>query len=309
MNASSIIATILISILRLSVPVIITGLGNMYSVRAGIMNLSAEGMMISGAFFAVLGTWLTGNPWIGVLSGILGGVVVAAVHTGICVEFGGNQNVSGLGLNTLMAGVTSFFCRSLFGSAFSPMVASIQTTGFLSGIPFLGGFLSQFSPIFYIMILILAGCWFVVEKTVIGLRMNAVGFNPQMVETAGVNVWRLKHASVLICGALVGLAGAYLSIGQLNNFMEGMTMGKGMLAVIAVQMGRQQPLRIVAFALGFSFFDAVQIQLQINSIGIPAQLIQTIPYVVGIATLAISSTSKAVAPRLLMPYLKNKYKI
>lgn len=297
----------LVSILRLSVPVIITGLGNMFSVRAGVMNLAAEGMMISGAFCAVLGSFYTGNPWIGVLCGILGGLVIGMIHSVICVEFGGNQNVSGLGLNMLAAGLTAFFCRTLFGSAFSPAVESIQTTNILSGIPVVGTVLSQFSPIFYLMILIFIACCFLVDKTVLGLRMNAVGFNPQMVETAGINVWKLKHMSVIICGALAGLSGAYLSIGQLNTYMDNMTMGKGMLAVIAVQMGRQHPKRIVWIALIFGFFDALQLQLQINNVGIAPELIQTIPYVAGIIALAMD-TSKRTAPRLMAPYLKNRYK-
>lgn len=305
--SQTVVINMLVSILRLSVPVIITGLGNMFSVRAGVMNLAAEGMMISGAFCAVLGSFYTGNPWIGVLCGILGGLVIGMIHSMICVEFGGNQNVSGLGLNMLAAGLTAFFCRTLFGSAFSPAVESIQTTNILSGIPVVGTVLSQFSPIFYLMILIFIACCFLVDKTVLGLRMNAVGFNPQMVETAGINVWKLKHMSVIICGALAGLSGAYLSIGQLNTYMDNMTMGKGMLAVIAVQMGRQHPRRIVWIALIFGFFDALQLQLQINNVGIAPELIQTIPYVAGIIALAMD-TSKRTAPRLMAPYLKNRYK-
>lgn len=301
------ISAMIVSILRLSVPVISTGLGNMFSVRAGVMNLGAEGMMISGAFCAVLGSYATGNPWIGVLCGILGGFVIGVIHSLICVEFGGIQNVSGLGLNMLAAGLAAFFCRSLFGSAFSPSVPSIQYTMCLAKIPVVGGLLSQFSPLFYLMIVLVVICCFFVDKTVTGLRMNAVGYNPQMVETAGVNVWKLKHISVLICGCMAGLAGAYLSIGQLNTYMDNMTMGKGMLAVIAVQMGRQHPKRIVLIALIFGFFDALQIQLQINNTGIAPELIQTIPYVVGILALALDS-DKGSAPRRLAPYLKNKYK-
>jgi len=303
----TIIIAIIISILRLSVPVVITGLGNMFSVRAGIMNLGAEGMMITGAFCAVLGSYFTGNPWIGVICGVMGGMVIGLFHSLICVEFGGMQNISGLGLNMLAAGLTSFFCRSIYGTGFSPTVASIQKTGFLAKIPLIGNVLAQFSPIFYVLILLFLLCCFIVDKTVVGLRMNSVGFNPQMVETAGIDVWKLKHISVLVCGSLAGLAGAYLSIGQLNIFMEGMTMGKGMLAVIAVQMGRQQPQRILIIALIFGLCDALQLQLQINNVGIAPELIQTIPYIAGITALAMDS-SAGIAPRMMQPYLKNKYK-
>jgi len=301
------IITMIISILRLAVPVIITSMGTMFSVRAGVMNLGADGMMISGAFCAVLGSYITGNPWIGILFGILGGMAIGAIHSLVCVEFGGVQNISGLGLNMLATGLTCFFCRSLYSSSISPAVAAIQYSRFLERIPGIGYILVQFSPIFYITILLFLICCFFVDKTVTGLRLNAVGFNPQMVETAGVNVWKLKHISVLICGSLAGLSGAYLSIGQLNTFMEGMTMGRGMLAVIAVQMGNQQPRRILLIALIFGFFDALQLQLQINNVGIAPELIQTIPYIAGIAALALSTT-KAAAARKMQPYLKNKYK-
>lgn len=307
--SSTIILVMVISILRLSVPIIITGLGNMFSEKVGVMNLGSEGMMISGAFGAAVGAYYSGSAWVGVLTGVLCGVAVAAIHALISVEFGGAQNISGLGLNALAAGLTSFFCRSLFGSGKSSVVASIQSTRLLSGIPVIGEFLASFSPIFYIMILLFAVCAYLMSKSILGLRMTAVGDDPQTVETAGINVWKLRHLCVLVCGAFAGLAGAYLSIGQLNIFVEGMTMGKGMMAVIAVKMGRWDPKRIVLVALMFGFFDALQLQLQINAtLNMPPEIIQTIPYVVGIIALALDSNSVANPRAMRQPYLKNKYK-
>lgn len=307
--SDSIIIIMIVSIIRLSVPVVITGLGNMFCEKVGVMNLGAEGMMIAGSFGAVLGAYLTGNAWLGVLCGIASGMVVAILHSIISVEFGGIQNISGLGLNMLAAGLTSFFCRALFGAGLSPAVASIQSTPILTGIPFVGNFLQQFSPITYISILLIFASWYLMSRTTIGLRMAAVGDDPQTVETAGINVWNIRHICVVVCGAFAGLAGAYLSIGQLNIFMEDMTMGKGMLAVIAVKMGRWEPRRIVLVALMFGFFDALQLQLQISGAwGISPELIQTIPYVVGIIALAIDSSSDTSPRALRVPYLKNKYK-
>lgn len=307
--SGTILVIMLISILRLSVPIIITGLGNSFSEKVGVMNLGSEGMMIAGAFGAAAAAYYTGNPWIGVLAGILCGMLIAGIHSLISVEFGGAQNISGLGLNALAAGLTSFFCRSLFGSGKSDVVASIQNTKFLSGVPVIGGFLSSFSPIFYIMIVLFVLCAYLFNHTVAGLRMTAVGDDPQTVETAGINVWKLRHICVLVCGAFAGLAGAYLSIGQLNIFVEGMTMGKGMMAVVAVKMGRWDPKRIVLVALMFGFFDALQLQMQINNVfGMPTEIIQTIPYVVGIIALALDTNSVANPMAMRMPYMKNKYK-
>lgn len=310
MNGST-LAIMLVSVLRLSVPVVVTGLGNMFCEKVGVMNLGAEGMMIAGAFGAMLGSYYTENAWIGVLCGVAAGMLIAGLHSLISVEFGGVQNISGLGLNTLAAGLTAFFCTSLFGTSLSATVPSLQTTDILGKVPLIGSFLQQFSPLTYLSVLLIAVSWYVIGFSTFGMRMTAVGDDPRTVETAGINVWRLRHTCVLICGMFAGLAGAYLSIGQLNIFMTDMTNGKGMLAVIAVKMGRWQPRRILLVALMFGFFDALQTQLQINnSLGIPPELIQTIPFLVGIAALALDSISGANPVPLAMrqPYLKNRYK-
>lgn len=305
----AILIVMIISLLRLAIPIVICGIGNMYCEKSGVMNLGAEGMMISGAFGAVAGTYFTGNPWIGVLCGLFGGLVVGFAHGLICVEFGGYQNISGLGLNMLAAGLTSFCCRSLFGTGLSPAVASIQTTPILKGIPVIGGFLQQFSPIAYLTIALVAVSWYVVKYTTAGLRMTAIGDDPQTAVTAGINIWNIRMRCVMLCGALAGLAGAYMSIGQLNIFMEDMTNGKGMLAVIAVKMGRWEPRRIVVIALLFGFFDALQLQLQMNNaFHFPPELIQTIPFVVGILILAMDSVTATNPQALAKPFLKNKYK-
>lgn len=306
---NSIVVVMLISLLRLSIPIVICGIGNMYCEKAGVMNLGAEGMMIAGAFGAIAGTYFTGNPWLGVLCGLLCGLLVGTAHGLICVEFGGYQNISGLGLNMLAAGLTSFCCRSMFGTGMSPTVDSVQTTPILKNIPIIGGFLQQFSPIAYITILLVVISWYVVKYTTAGLRMTAIGDDPQTAVTAGINIWKIRMICVMVCGALAGLAGAYMSVGQLNIFMEDMTNGKGMLAVIAVKMGRWEPKRIVGIALLFGFFDALQLQLQMNNtFNLPPELIQTIPFLVGILILAMDSVTATNPQALAKPFLKNKYK-
>jgi len=285
------------------------GLANMFCERSGVMNLGAEGMMIAGAFGAVLGTYYFGNPWLGVLCGMLGSMVISSTHSLISVEFGGNQNISGLGLNTLAAGLASFFCRQLFGSGISASVDNLQRTAILAKVPVVGSFLSQFSPLAYICVLAVIVSSFVMRRTVLGTRIIAVGDDPVTAETAGINVWRLRHLCVcVLCGALAGLSGAYLSIGQLSFFQDNMTNGKGMLAVIAVKMGRWDPARIVLVAMMFGFFDALQTQMQLNNIlNISPELIQMIPYIVGVAALMLSGESAAFPQSLRRPYLKNKY--
>ena len=133
--------------------------------------------------------------------------------------------------------------------------------------------------------------------------MTAIGDDPQTAVTAGIDIWKIRMGCVMLCGALAGLAGAYMSIGQLNIFMEDMTNGKGMLAVIAVKMGRWEPKRIVLIALLFGFFDALQLQMQMNNaFDFPPELIQTIPFVVGILILAMDSVTATNPQALAKPF-------
>ncbi len=305
----SILQSILIAMLRLSVPIVLMGLGNLYCERSGVMNLGAEGMMIAGAFCAVVGTYYTDNPWAGVFFGMAGSIIIAALLSLISVEFGGDQNISGLGLNTLAAGLASFFCRQLFSSGITPSVQNLQRTEILSGIPVIGGTLAQFSPLAYICIALIIVSAVIMRKTVLGMRITAVGDDPVAAETAGINVWNIRHLSVSVfCGICGGLAGAYLSIGQLSFFQDDLTNGKGMLAVIAVKMGRWDIKRMVLVALLFGFFDALQVQIQLNFPAISPELVQLIPYVVAIVVLTIAGEGESSPQAINKPYLKNRYK-
>lgn len=293
----------------MSAPVFIAGVGNMFCERVGILNLGTEGMMISGAFSAVLGSWLTGNPWIGLLVGVIGGGLSAVIYGVVCVEFGGVQAIAGLGLNMLALGFTQFLCMAIFKSDISPNVASLNESGFLAGIPVAGPYLKTLSPIIFIVIAVAVAAYIIIFKTAFGLRIRAVGDDPKTVETGGIDVWKLKYQGVLICGLICGLAGAYMSIGQLDRFVTGMTSGKGMLAVIAVKMGRWNPLGIMGTALLLGTFDALQLQVQINSaLSLPPELVQTLPFIAGIAVLAFQHSSNSRPASLEAPYLKNKYK-
>lgn len=304
-----IISTVLVAMFRLSVPIILMGIGNLYCERAGVMNLGAEGMMIAGAFGAVLGTYYTGIAWVGVLFGILGGMLISTIHSLNTVEFGGNQNISGLGLNTLAAGLSAFVCRQLFGSGITPSVQNLQRTEILSGVPVVGKFLAQFSPLAYICLIVIFVSAFIMKRTILGMRIVAVGDDPIAAETAGINVWRIRHLCVSVfCGICGGLAGAYLSLGQLSFFQDDLTNGKGMLAVIAVKMGRWDIKKMVLVALLFGFFDALQVQIQLKCSSVSPELVQLIPYVAALIVLCFSSDSVSNPRAMTVPYLKNCYK-
>ena len=307
--AESLVFGFLLSVIRLSAPMFIAGMGNMYCERVGVLNLGAEGMMVSGAFAAVLGSYLTGSPWIGVLFGLLAGLLAGGIHALVCVEFGGMHAISGLGLTMLCNGIARFLCISIFGSTYSPNVNSLQTTDFLAGSPLVGGFLSQLSPLIYIGILLAALSWYVIFRTTYGLRVQAVGDDPRTVETAGISVWRLRYSGVLICGALCGIAGAYMSLGQLDRFFDGMISGKGMMAVIAVKMGKWAPGGILGTALLLGLFDALQMRLQVSSVvGLSPEMLGMVPYLAGIAVLCLRRGGNDRPAALDTSYLRNKYK-
>ncbi len=303
-----VITLMLLSVIRLSAPIFIAGIGNMYCERVGILNLGSEGMMLFGAFFGVLGSHYTGSAWGGLLCGVLAGIVIGSLYGLICAEFGGIHAIAGLGLNLFAGGLTTFLCIAFFKSTISPSVTAMPTTDIFSGIPVIGDFLSQLSPIIYIGVVIAVISYLVVYKTPFGLRMRAVGDDPKVVETAGINVWRVKFIGAVICGAICGVAGAYMSLGQLDRFVMNMISGKGMLAVIAVKMGKWNPLGILGTALLLGFFDAIQLQMQLAGIPLPPEIIQIFPLVAGIIALTLQSGADARPSSLEKIYLKNQYK-
>lgn len=306
---SSFIMALAVSTIRMATPITIGALGTLFAEQSGTMNLGAEGMMTMGAFFAVLGTYLTGNAWIGVLRGMIAGGLIALLHGFICIEIGGMQNLSGLGLNMFCLGLTAFLLRVIFNTGISPSVESLWSTPFLEKVPFIGKFMAAMSPLVYISFLLIAIIWFILNKTPFGLRIWAAGDDPKTLETAGINVWKIRYLCIVICGVLVGLGGAYLSLGQMDKYVDGMIVGKGMLAFVAVKMGKYKPWSILLMSLVFGFFDALQMQLQLNpAITIAPELIQMIPYVGAITIMALQKNENIFPRAFGEPYVKNKYK-
>lgn len=266
------IIPILISTLNMSVPLILAALGGVISVRSGIMALGLESMMMTGAYCAVLGSYSSGNVWIGILCGMAGGALIGFFHGILSIRYKVNQVISGIGLNLLALAATTLLMQLLWGNkGSSPQVASLEQ-GVLK------------SPIFYIMILVVIGEWILLFKTRFGLRLRMVGENPKAAASIGLPVTKIKYIGVTVCGILAGLGGSYLSVDHLNMFVRDMTAGRGYIAVVITILARYNPPMVVLWALVFGFCDAVQINLQ--GYGIPSQLISTMPYIVTLLMLA-----------------------
>jgi len=277
------------STIRLSAPLILAAIGGLYSERAGIINIALEGLMLAGAFTAATVTYFTGSPWIGLLAAIGAGMAVAAIHAVVCIYFGTDQVVSGTAINILFLGVPALMSGALFSSSGStPQLPRAQ--------------LLPITPV-VIAFAMVPITLYVLSHTRFGLRLRAVGENPEAAETAGVSVARVRLVAVLISGALAAIGGAYLSIGQSSLFTRNMTAGRGFIALAALIFGKWRPVQTMAACLLFGFAEALAIQMQ-GVARLPVQFIQVIPYVVTMIVLA-GLIGHAKAPKALgVPYEK-----
>jgi len=278
----------LTAMLRMGTPIAFTALGGVISEKSGVVNIGLEGIMLASAFGAVVGAHYSGSAWVGVLTAVLLGMLIAAVHAVISVSWGGNQSVSSMAIVLLATGLSSVGLKALFGQqGSSPRVQNLPNTPVFAGIPVVGKFLAGLSPFVYLAFVALILVHILFKHTPLGLRIITVGENPKAAETAGISVHRTRYLCVLLSGVLGGLGGAFLSIGQMNLFQEGMVSGRGYLALGAVTMGRWSPVGAFACAMLFGLFDAVQLYIQtIPNNPIPSEFIQMIPYVSSLIVLA-----------------------
>ena len=277
------------STIRLSTPLILAALGGLYSERGGVINIALEGMMLAGAFTAAAVTVFTHSPWAGLLAAAVAGLVVAALHAVVTINYRADQVVSGAAINILFLGVPALLSGALFESTgATPQLPRDQT------LP---------NTLVYLAFILVAVTAYVIHRTRFGLRLRAVGENPEAAMAAGVSVTRMRYAGVLISGALAALGGAYLSIGQSSLFTRNMTAGRGFIALAALIFGKWDPVRTLLACLFFGFAEAVAIRMQ-GTVDIPNQFIQMIPYVLTMVVLA-GWIGRATPPKALgTPYVK-----
>lgn len=300
---------------RAATPLILAALGGIFSERTGVVNIALEGIMLTGAFFAVLGSYTASNmglgptisPWIGVLAAVVFGVILSAIHAVVSIRFKADQIVSGVAINILSLGLTGFLLQFIFNtSGNSPSVPNLPAVAIplLSSIPIIGEVFFNQSPLVYVAYIAIPLTAFVLFRTPLGLRMRSVGEHPKAADTVGVNVFKLRYLGVLLSGVLAGLAGAYLSIGQLNIFSENMTNGRGYIALAAVIFGKWNPWGALGACLLFGFADAIQISLQNAGVNIPSEFLLMLPYVLTLIALA-GFIGRSVAPAAVgEPYEK-----
>jgi simple sugar transport system permease protein len=278
--------------LRIAIPYLLAAAGGVMSERAGLIGLTLEGYMLGGAFCGAVGAYASGSPWVGVLAAMAGGTLLALLYAVSSIRFRADQVVVGIAINLLAIGLTRFFLRLVFDSSSnSPRVPGFDVQG--SGTGF--GALAR-NPLVWIGLLVVPLVGWVLYRTPFGLRVRAVGEHPVAAASVGVPVARVRYAAVALSGLLAGLAGAYLALDQ-HQFTDGMTAGRGFIALAATIFGRWDPLRAGLACLLFAAAETLQIQLQ-GSQAIPSQFVEMIPYVLTIVALA-GVVGRAVAPAAL----------
>ena len=280
----------LVSSLVRATPIALAALSGLYSERSGVVNIGIEGMMLIGSFTSVVMASVSGNLFLGVIAGILAGMLFGWLHGVLSIKYRVDQIVSGAGIIILALGMTSYLQRSvlnLYPELNQPgsVIAAFPIPG-LYKIPVIGPLLFNQSPIIYTLFILLIVTRILMYQTRWGLRTRSVGEHPKAADTLGINVFRTRYVSVLISGAIAGLAGAYMSIGAAGRFNEGMSAGKGFLGLAAMIFGNWNPGGAFLGALIFGFFDSWQEKLSILQVGIPVDLLGMAPYIATMVVLA-----------------------
>lgn len=309
--------------LRLGTPLILAALAGLFSERSGVINIALEGVMLAAAFVAAVVAYHSGSAWVGLAGGIAAAVAVSMLHGFACVTHRGNQVVSGMALNILVAGLTATVALAVYrlagqtptiadGARFRPINWPGADT--IGAVPVIGPVYAQLisghNLLVYVALAAVVASWFVLYRTRFGIRLRAVGENPSAVDTAGISVAGLRYRALLVSGLLCGIAGAYLSIAQSAAFTRDMTAGRGFLALAALIFGKWKPWPTLFACLLFAFADALQARLQgqvLPIVGVvPVQLIQALPYILTVVLLA-GFIGKAVAPKAIgVPYTKER---
>jgi general nucleoside transport system permease protein len=275
--------------LEASALLLLPALGGVISERSGVVNIAMEGMMLTGAFFAVVADLAFQNPWLAALVAIVAGGLMALIHAVVSIRFRADQIVSGIAINIFAAGLTLFLVNRIYGLQDIGHVGPTNLLPYISipildQIPFVGRVLFQQNVVVYAALILLVVVNVVLFRTRLGLRIRAVGEHPQAADTAGINVYAIRYGAVITSGLLSGLAGAFLAIGISNTFVPNMTDGRGYIALAAMIFGKWRPVGAFIACLIFGFGQAVY---DANSvIHVSQYLLSMLPYILTLIVLA-----------------------
>ncbi|MEP7291411.1 MAG: ABC transporter permease [Chloroflexota bacterium] len=288
--------------LRISTPILLGALGETVIERAGVLNLGIEGTMLLSAFSGFVIAQATGSLLAGLLAALLTGILLNLLMGLLAVTLGLNQHVSGLGITLLATGLALFGFRLLYGGSSVPpkLEQAFPQLRLFAGTP-LEPVFSQYI-ITYLALLLVPVLGWMLYRTAFGLRLRAVGENPEAADTAGINVYLMRYLALVIGGALMGLGGAFLSLAQLGAFTHGIVNGRGWIAIAVVIFGNWQPRKVLLGALLFGGLQALQLRLQAQQIPIPYEIFLALPYVLTIVAITFAGRNASYPAALLKPY-------
>lgn len=269
-------------------PILLAALGGSFTFYAGIFNIAMEGMMLTGAFFAVLGSYYFHSWLMGVLLAVLGSLALALIFVLFAVGLHTDEFITGIALNLFALGTTTYLLRKTFdvkGVFASPGIQPIPnvTLPLIEKIPFFGQILSGQNLMVYVAVLVTSLASYFIFRTRFGLRLRAAGFNSPSLDSSGVSSARMRVWSLLVCGVLCGLAGAFLSLGYVRLFAENMSAGRGWISLAAIILVNGNPWGIAVISLVFGFFDGLGLLLQ--GYAVPAQFTAMVPYLATLVAL------------------------
>lgn len=284
------------SSLRLATPLLLAAMGGLMSERSGVLNMSLEGMMLTGAFFGFVGAYFTNNVWIGVLVAVAASMVIGLIHAFSCVTLSVNQVVVAVAINILSLGITSSLFRTIFGVTTN----QLESVGFnpvaipiLSSIPYIGPVFFNQTFLTYLAYLLVPAVYIIFFKTSWGLKIRAVGENPKAADTMGVKVNKIRYIAVLWASVFAGIGGASLTIGDLHTFMDNLTAGRGFIAFAAIIFGKFSPIGAMVGVLLFGMADSLQLNIQAMGMSIPYQIPLMFPYILTLIALFLSGAGSS----------------
>lgn len=301
LNSSALLHATLIG----ATPLLLAALGETLTQRAGVINVGLEGIMLCGAFAGMFGCYQTGSPMLGLLCGGVSGVLLAMLFAFVTIGLAADQIVVGISMNLLATGLTGVLYRAIFGVTGQALIVTTfqpLTIPFLSTLPVIGPALFQHTFLVYLAIALVPLFSFFLFHTRRGLQIQAVGEHPRAVETLGISVLWTRTLTLIIEGFLGGIAGSYLSLAYANTFIEGMSAGRGFIALAIVIFGRWKPRGVLAAALFFGGTTALQFHLQALGSTLPYQFVLMLPYLLTLLALAFTGTTFSAPTALGEPY-------
>jgi len=284
----SFFSTLIAATVRMATPLLLTGLGELYSERSGMINIGLEGLMTMGAICSVIVTSMTGSAFVGILAAMVAGIACNMIFAWATIKRLSHQIIMGMVINILAASIATLLNRSYFGIQQMPTaVEGLQNVAIplLSKIPIIGEALFNQNILVYVAYLLVPITWYLLFRTKPGLKLRSVGENPKAADSMGISIPKYRLLGCTICGALSGLSGAFLAIGYMSRYVENIVSGRGFIAFAAVIFGRWNPKGVLLATLLFGFADALQMRIQSISPDVNAEIMVIVPYLVTLIAL------------------------